>query len=80
MLIVQRLQIILPLFFLIIIRKQYIYIYIYSLTIQEISVGEAPSLVTLVDSALAPSAGGAGDNHICVGEEQQELTCRLKLN
>ena len=35
---------------------------------QEISVSETPSLVTLVDSSLAPSAGGTGDNHICVGK------------
>ncbi|KAF2361378.1 Rap GTPase activating protein domain [Trinorchestia longiramus] len=39
--------------------------------LREISVSDVPSLITLVDSSPAPSAGGVGDNHICVGYKHQ---------
>ncbi|XP_075227777.1 GTPase-activating Rap/Ran-GAP domain-like protein 3 isoform X2 [Lycorma delicatula] len=39
--------------------------------IREIQVCEQPSLITLVDSSLAGSAGGSADNMVCVGYRHQ---------
>ena len=38
---------------------------------QEIQVPEAPTIITLVDSSLAGSAGGTADNTICIGYRHQ---------
>lgn len=39
--------------------------------IREISVAEAPVLITLVDSPMVSSAGGLSDNKICIGYKHQ---------
>ncbi|XP_068243929.1 GTPase-activating Rap/Ran-GAP domain-like protein 3 [Palaemon carinicauda] len=39
--------------------------------IREISVSEAPVLITLVDSPIVSSAGGLSDNKICIGYKHQ---------
>nr|XP_045581398.1 GTPase-activating Rap/Ran-GAP domain-like protein 3 [Procambarus clarkii] len=39
--------------------------------IREVSVCEAPSIITLVDSPLVSSAGGLTDNKICIGYKHQ---------
>lgn len=39
--------------------------------LREIQVCEQPSLITLVDSSLAGSAGGSADNMVCVGYRHQ---------
>ncbi|RZF36202.1 hypothetical protein LSTR_LSTR008528 [Laodelphax striatellus] len=39
--------------------------------IREIQVNEQPTLITLVDSSLAGSAGGSCDNTVCVGYRHQ---------
>ncbi|CAL4225609.1 unnamed protein product, partial [Meganyctiphanes norvegica] len=39
--------------------------------IREISVQEVPTLITLVDSPIAGSAGGGADNQICIGYKHQ---------
>ncbi|XP_042205762.1 GTPase-activating Rap/Ran-GAP domain-like protein 3 isoform X2 [Homarus americanus] len=39
--------------------------------IREVSVSEAPIIITLVDSPLVSSAGGLNDNKICIGYKHQ---------
>ncbi|XP_014288553.3 GTPase-activating Rap/Ran-GAP domain-like protein 3 isoform X2 [Halyomorpha halys] len=39
--------------------------------LREISIPESPSLITLVDSTVAASAGGVADNTICIGYRHQ---------
>lgn len=41
------------------------------LCLQEISLTESPTLITLVDCTTATSAGGAADNTICIGYKHQ---------